>query len=91
MGKRRQLAGAYLLTKADKLKHGARQTALLQTKQKLAKLDLPFSVQLFSALHKIGLDELAVLMGTWLRLDSIDSTNNASDAGDAQLIDGSKK
>lgn len=79
-----------LLTKADKLKHGARQTALLQTKQKLAKLDLPFSVQLFSALHKIGLDELAMLMGTWLHLDSIDSTNNAS-ASDAQLIDGSKK
>lgn len=60
-----------LLTKADKLKYGARQNALKTTKAKLASLGLPFSIQAFSALNKIGLDELACVMGNWLQLDQL--------------------
>lgn len=60
-----------LLTKSDKLKFGAAKTALLDTQRTLAKLDLPFSVQLFSSLNKSGIDELASVLGDWLKLDDV--------------------
>ncbi len=58
-----------LLTKSDKLKYGASKNTLLKVSNTLKKLDLPFSIQLFSALKKEGLDELAQVMGEWLALD----------------------
>lgn len=64
-----QLPVHVLLTKADKLKHGAAKNALLQVKKQLDLLDLPFSIQLFSALKKDGLHELADVLGGWLQLD----------------------
>ncbi|WP_367111319.1 ribosome biogenesis GTP-binding protein YihA/YsxC [uncultured Psychrobacter sp.] len=54
-----------LLTKADKLKYGAAKNALLNTRQALKKLELPCTIQLFSALKKEGIDELAGVMGDW--------------------------
>ncbi|WP_114800942.1 ribosome biogenesis GTP-binding protein YihA/YsxC [Moraxella canis] len=57
-----------LLTKADKLKRGAQKTALLSTKKQLEALELPFSIQLFSALKKEGVDDLAKVLGEWLHL-----------------------
>ncbi|WP_432481464.1 ribosome biogenesis GTP-binding protein YihA/YsxC [Moraxella sp. ZY200743] len=65
-----------LLTKADKLKRGAAKTALLQIKKQLQALELPFSIQLFSALNKEGLDELADVLGNWLHLgENLDLTD----------------
>ena len=58
-----------LLTKADKFKYGPAKNILLQTKRELEKLDLPFTIQLFSSLKKEGVDELAEVMGRWLRID----------------------
>ncbi|UXZ05426.1 ribosome biogenesis GTP-binding protein YihA/YsxC [Moraxella nasicaprae] len=60
-----------LLTKADKLKRGAQKTALLATKKQLDALGLPFSIQLFSALKKEGLDELSGVLGDWLDLANL--------------------
>lgn len=57
-----------LLTKADKLKRGAQKATLLATKKQLQALDLPFSIQLFSALKKEGIDDLATVLGDWLHL-----------------------
>ncbi|WP_201594098.1 ribosome biogenesis GTP-binding protein YihA/YsxC [Psychrobacter fulvigenes] len=55
-----------LLTKADKLKYGAAKNALLNTRQALKKLGLSScTIQLFSALRKDGIDELAGVMGKW--------------------------
>lgn len=55
-----------LLTKADKLKYGAAKNALLNTRQALKKLGLSScTIQLFSALRKDGIDELAGVMGNW--------------------------
>lgn len=54
-----------LLTKADKFKYGAAKDALLNTRQELKNLGLPCTIQLFSALKKEGLDELAGVMGHW--------------------------
>lgn len=62
-----------LLTKADKLKRGAQKTALLATKKQLQALGLPFSIQLFSALKKEGLDELGAVLGEWLHLDELNN------------------
>ncbi len=57
-----------LLTKADKLKYGASKNTLLKTQRELKKLDLPVTIQLFSALRKQGIEELAEVMGNWLEL-----------------------
>jgi len=54
-----------LLTKADKLKYGASKNALLNTRKRLKELGLNCTIQLFSALRKEGLDELAGIMGKW--------------------------
>ncbi|MCH7337392.1 ribosome biogenesis GTP-binding protein YihA/YsxC [Acinetobacter sp. NIPH 2699] len=52
-----------LLTKADKLNRGPANETLLAVKQQLKKMKLDFSIQLFSSLNKIGLEELASVMG----------------------------
>ncbi len=80
-----QLPVHVLLTKADKLKRGAAKTALLETKRTLDKLDLPFSIQLFSALDKVGIDELAMVMGNWLQLDELDAKLDNTNADNTNL------
>ncbi len=52
-----------LLTKADKLKRGARNSALFQTRSKLAD---NVTIQLFSSKDKLGLDELTSTLSRWL-------------------------
>lgn len=52
-----------LLTKADKLNRGPANKTLLDVKQQLKKMKLEFSIQLFSSLNRIGLEELASVMG----------------------------
>lgn len=57
-----------LLTKSDKLKYGASKNTLQETKSRLNKLKLPFSVQLFSAQNKQGIDELGLVLANWLQV-----------------------
>ena len=52
-----------LLTKADKLNRGPANKTLFDVKQQLKKMKLDFSIQLFSSLNRIGLEELASVMG----------------------------
>ena len=52
-----------LLTKADKLNRGPANKTLLDVRQQLKKMKLDFSIQLFSSLNRIGLEELASVMG----------------------------
>ncbi len=54
-----------LLTKADKLKRGAAQNALLSVKRDLKEL-LNVSVQLFSSLKGTGLEEAQAVLDRWL-------------------------
>ena len=61
-----------LLTKADKLKYGAAKNTLQQTRNQLNKFKLPFSIQLFSAQDRIGLEELSLKLGNWLALPEQD-------------------
>jgi GTP-binding protein len=60
------LAVHVLLTKADKLKRGAAKNTLFQVQKELASLDPEFTVQLFSALKKDGLEELRNTLGQWM-------------------------
>jgi GTP-binding protein len=54
-----------LLTKADKLKHGAIQKTLLKVEKELTAFD-NVSVQLFSALRNIGVDRVRKVLTHWL-------------------------
>ena len=55
-----------LLTKADKLKRGPAQSALLQTRKALQNLHPEASIQLFSAHTRAGSDELQQVLHMWL-------------------------
>ena len=54
-----------LLTKADKLSFGAAKNTLLAVRKALAETGIPVSVQLFSALKKVGIDEVHELLDRW--------------------------
>lgn len=56
-----------VLTKADKLKFGARKTALL-TAQKAVSGHAERTVQLFSSTEKFGIDELAAKLDEWFNV-----------------------
>ncbi len=62
----RGLAVHVLLTKADKLKHGAAKNALLAVRRELADYPGELGVQLFSALKKSGIDEVRAVLTAWL-------------------------
>lgn len=55
-----------LLTKADKLSRGAAKSALLSATRHLESLSPAMSVQLFSALNKVGAEELRARLDGWL-------------------------
>lgn len=55
-----------LLTKADKLTHGAASNVLLQTRRSLSEHGERVTVQLFSALKNQGVDELRRQLDMWL-------------------------
>jgi len=47
-----------LLTKSDKLTYGAAKNTLLQVQRDLQNITIPLSLQMFSSLKKIGVDEV---------------------------------
>lgn len=54
-----------VLSKADKLKSGARKTALLTAKKRLARISDLITTQVFSATSKLGLQELIDKIASW--------------------------
>jgi GTP-binding protein len=54
-----------ILTKSDKLGYGAAKNTLLQVEQALQSLDIPCTLQLFSAVKKTGLDEIHQVLDDW--------------------------
>lgn len=54
-----------LLTKSDKLKRGAAQNILLAVQKEVATLD-NVTLQLFSSLKNVGVDEAKTKLGEWL-------------------------
>lgn len=74
----RQLFVHVLLTKADKLNRGPANNTLLAVRKTLMTKQLDFSIQLFSALQRQGITELAQVLATRLQLqtDQPDQTAN---------------
>ena len=62
-----QLPVHVVLNKHDKLKHGQAKSALLKTQQQLNKYNNECSVQMFSALKGLGVDELSKQLDKWLQ------------------------
>ncbi|MET0086331.1 MAG: ribosome biogenesis GTP-binding protein YihA/YsxC [Sedimenticola sp.] len=58
-----------LLTKADKLKHGAASKALLQIRKAVAPFGEQVSVQLFSSLKRQGVDQAHSVLDQWFGLE----------------------
>ena len=69
----RQLPVHIILNKSDKFKRGLMMKALLETKKALKEYDLPITVQAFSSLKKVGLEELTAQLDSWFN-PSIDNT-----------------
>ena len=57
-----------LLTKSDKLKRGASQQALLKTRHELSA-HASISVQTFSSLKNMGIDEAKIKLAQWFSFD----------------------
>ena len=60
-----------LLTKSDKLKRSAATDALRTVQQILKNYHSEFSVQMFSSLKKIGVEDAIRVLNHWLQLDTI--------------------
>ncbi len=54
-----------LLTKADKLNYGAAKNTLFQVQRELSKIEIPVTLQLFSALKRTGIDDIHQLLDSW--------------------------
>ncbi len=57
-----------LLTKADKLKYGPAKNRLLEIRKALSELPHPPSIQLFSALKKMGAEEAHGVLDQWFEI-----------------------
>ncbi len=64
-----------VLSKADKLKSGARKTALLNANKRLARISDTITSQLLSATNKIGIDELIETIADWYPFEKSESAS----------------
>lgn len=67
-GTRADLSLLVLLTKADKLKSGAAQSARHQVARRLGEMDTPAEVILFSALQRQGVIPVQSVLDRWLEV-----------------------
>ncbi len=63
----RQTSLHFLLTKSDQLNNAERKAALALAQQRAAPIGARATAQLFSALKRQGIDELAYILAGWLR------------------------
>lgn len=75
-----------VLSKADKLKSGARKTALQAANKQLARISDDISSQILSATNKLGVDELINQLKKWYCYDepSTDSTAELDNSEETQ-------
>lgn len=71
-----------VLSKADKLKSGARKAALAAANKQLARISEQITSQIFSATHKIGVEEIIEKLKIWYGYVDVEtqlkSLNNTS-------------
>ena len=60
-----------LLTKADKLTYGAAKNTLLTVQRQLTCYEnIPVSIQLFSAIKRLGTEEVLLKLRQWLHIET---------------------
>ncbi len=64
-----------LLTKSDKISHGAANAVLHQVRTELAAMSDLFTVQLFSSLKKTGVETAAEVAAGWLKMERAEKTS----------------
>lgn len=67
------LACHVLMTKVDKLSRGEAASTLLATRREMATLCPGATIQAFSSLDRIGIDEARVAIGAWLASDAAEA------------------
>lgn len=77
----RQLPVHILLTKADKLNRGPAMNALQEVRRGLVTLGFEATIQLFSSVSRLGVDEAALKLADWLDV-TLPSQIVAEDATD---------
>jgi GTP-binding protein len=60
-----------LLTKADKLTYGAAKNTLLQVQKELKDTHIRMTIQLFSSLKKMGIDEVHAALDALFSLEEL--------------------
>ena len=60
-----------LLTKADKLTYGAAKNTLLQVQKELRDTNIQMTIQLFSSLKKMGIDEVHAALDALFSSDEL--------------------
>lgn len=60
-----------LLTKSDKLKRGPASSTCLQVRKTVEMYEIPVSVQLFSSLKRLGVDQVHLCLDQWLGYESL--------------------
>ena len=63
---KRNLPVHVVLNKTDKLKHGQAKSTLLKVQAQLKQINPSYTVQMFSALKGVGVDELVAHLDKWL-------------------------
>ncbi|MCF6202861.1 MAG: ribosome biogenesis GTP-binding protein YihA/YsxC [Methylococcaceae bacterium] len=63
-----QLPLHILLTKADKLNYGAAKNTLFKVQKELSDIDVDVTLQLFSSLKKMGIDDAHHMLNQWFGL-----------------------
>jgi len=66
-----------LLTKADKLNNGAAKNTLFKVQKELANRDMDVSLQLFSSLKKIGINDIHHVLDEWFAQSKKDITTES--------------
>ena len=83
----RDLPVHILLTKADKLNRGPAMNALQDVRRDLVKLGFKASIQLFSSVSRLGLDEAAMQIGQWLDIPLPETPTDAPVGGATSTSD----
>ncbi len=74
-----QLPILILLTKADKLKAGPRNSTVLKVRQMCTEFNADITVHAFSSLKRIGLNELEIKLNDWYHIEESNSESAETD------------
>ena len=72
-----------VLSKADKLKSGARKAALVNAKSRLDRINENITIQAFSATSKLGLEELILKIASWYPFNQVDEKKENSESNES--------